>query len=135
MNYIAISNNQSIENQQDNVVISIPTPEPISELDYIYLFDYDGVLLHKYTKAELELLTELPNPPEHEHLTFQQWNWSLEDLKALDRGMMVGPMYTTKSGLNEFDIELDSISGLTIEFKASGTKDWGDGTSDKERTS
>ena len=47
-----------------------------------YFIDYDGKLLYKYSMQELQNLTELPVPTvEHENLTFDEWNWTLEDLK------------------------------------------------------
>lgn len=106
--------------------------QPVDELDLIRFYDYDGTLLYTYTRSEIEALDELPSAPEHERLLFQEWNWSLEDLKALERGMDVGATYTTKSGKLEIDIVLTPATGLTFNFynNYNATVDWGDGVED-----
>lgn len=102
--------------------------QPIDELDLIRFYDYDGTLLYTYTRSQIEALDELPPAPEHERLLFQEWNWSLEDLKALERGMDVGATYTTKSGKVEVEIVLTPVTGLTFRFGSYYDVDWGDGT-------
>lgn len=128
MEYLATSGTESIKSTQSNMVVNIPTPEPPDELDLIRFYDYDGTLLYTYTRSEIEALDELPSAPEHERLLFQEWNWSLEDLKALERGMDVGATYTTKSGKVEVEIVLTPVTGLTFIFGTYYDVDWGDGT-------
>ena len=135
MEYLATSGTESIKSTQSNMVVNIPTPEPPDELDLIRFYDYDGTLLYTYTRSEIEALDELPSAPEHERLLFQEWNWSLEDLKALERGMDVGATYTTKSGKVEVEIVLTPATGRTFTFGSYYDVDWGDGTITTETTS
>lgn len=100
---------------------------------FVKVIDYDGTIL-----AEANLNTgdtfELPTPPTHDGLVFQEWSCSQEivdnTITIEDNDVMVGAVYTTESGLNEFDIELTESTGLLATLNMSGIKDWGDGTSD-----
>lgn len=40
-----------------------------------------------------------------------------------NNNIMVGAVYTTASGLNEFDIELTEDFGLSVSLKIDGEKD------------
>ena len=42
----------------------------------------------------------------------------------------IGAVYTTSSGLSEFDITLTTVTGLNVTLNMNGTKNWGDGTTD-----
>ena len=64
----------------------------------VNFYDYDGTLLYSYTIAEAQALTELPPGPEHEGLVFQEWNWSLEDVKSLDHIADIGASMITDDG-------------------------------------
>lgn len=117
-------------------VLDIPSgggPVEVKEKD-INFFDYDGTLLYSYTLAEAAALTELPPGPEHERLVFQQWNYSIKDVKTATMPINIGPYYTTKSGKIEIDITLTPATGLTITvypttgYTNSLWTDWGDGT-------
>jgi len=101
--------------------------------NHIQVLDYDGsVIQETYLDTGDEFA--LPAGPVHENLTFQGWSSPIQIVNnkiTVGRGdMAIGAVYTTKSGQNEFDIELTSVSGLTVTFKMNGTKDWGDGTTD-----
>lgn len=56
----------------------------------VKLIDWEGTVLKEYTRNEIEELVELPTPDtftaynnvDHELLLFQEWNWSLADIKA-----------------------------------------------------
>ena len=80
--------------------------------------------------SDLASETELPTPPTHDRLVFQQWNWTLEDIKFANAEMTVGALYTTVSGLTEFHIRVTKASGLAITCNMVGNKNWGDGTED-----
>ena len=116
-------------------VDSIPTGGgggAVEEKD-VNFYDYDGTLLYSYTKTDFLALTEMPENPTHTGLTAQGWNWDLTDAKTYvtDYGILdVGQVYTTASGLSEFDIELNAVTGLSVTLNMNGTKNWGDGTSD-----
>ena len=76
----------------------------------VNFYDYDGTLLYSYTIAEANLLTELPQPPTHEGLTFQGWNYSLESVKTATRRMDVGATYITSDGKTRLYISVPANS-------------------------
>lgn len=96
----------------------------------VRFFDYDGTILKTvYTDGGA---VTAPNVPEHERLLFQEWNNDFDDITA---DLDVGAIYTTKSGKCEFDIDINSLTGLTqyIGIRlTSGTVtiEWGDGQSE-----
>lgn len=102
--------------------------------DYsVKVIDYDGTVLME-KKGNTGDVIDLPTAPTHDKLVFQEWSASVavSDNKVTidDNDVMVGAVYTTVSGQNEFDITLTKVTGLTIALYMDGTKDWGDGTSD-----
>lgn len=114
-------------------------PGPLDYSQYNFM-DYDGTLLYSYTDEELDALEELPAGPDHtdDNLTFQEWNWSLADLKAWDRTRpdrpLVGANLITTDGKSYLYLDTP-YAGATLSFsKSSGAKinsvDWGDGTID-----
>lgn len=104
--------------------------------DYtVKVIDYDGtVLLEK--KGNTGDVIDLPTAPTHEKLVFQEWSASVavsdNKVTIADNDIMVGAVYTTASGQNEFDITLTKVTGLSVTLNMGGTKDWGDGTSSSE---
>ena len=100
-----------------------------------YFIDYDGKLLYKYSMQELQNLTELPVPTVvHENLTFDEWNWTLEDLKNESAGIIVGANYHTTDGRDHMKVKAVedgksiTLSVYTLTGTESVTVDWGDGT-------
>ena len=94
--------------------------------------DYDGTILKEgwYSKGQEFVLPEIPS---HDRLTPQGWvaSSTIADNKVIvDGDLSAGIVYTTKSGLTEFDIILTQNTGLTFTLNLDGLKDWGDGTSD-----
>lgn len=110
----------------------LPIGETIGKY-FVKVIDYDGTVLKEARLNEGDTFT-LPNAPSHDGLVFQEWSCSQEivdnTITIVDNDIMVGAVYTTASGLNEFDIELTKVTGLDVTLKLNGTKDWGDGTSD-----
>ena len=103
----------------------------------VKVIDYDGtVLLEK--KGNAGDVIELPTAPTHDRLVFQEWSASVavsnNKVTIADNDIMVGAVYTTTSGNNEFDITLTKVTGLSVTLNMDGTKDWGDGTSDTATT-
>ena len=96
----------------------------------VSFIDYDGTIVETWALSDLASKTELPTPPIHDRLVFQQWNWTLEDIKSANAEMTVGALYTTTSGLTEFHIRVTKSSGLAIVCNMVGNKNWGDGTED-----
>ena len=104
--------------------------DPVSANDVTF-YDYDGMVVASYSLEEAQALTYLPAGPFHEGLTFQGWNWSLEAIKAMNRAVNVGAIYTTNDGKTRIYITLGEgrISPL-LGCCPNGTVivDWGDGT-------
>lgn len=98
--------------------------------------DYDGTLLHSFTKVEFLALTKLPDLPTQPGLVCQEWNWSLEDAQSYvqkyDR-LEVGATYITDDGKTRLYISIlnKSVSTIPLYF-STGTSginiDWGDGS-------
>lgn len=105
----------------------------------INFVDYDGTILHSYTKAEINAMSsesDLPANPSHTGLTAQGWNWTLAQIKAQltampDGPVWVGQMYITASGKTEIDVSMPKgrLSPImTIAVNGTITVDWGDNT-------
>lgn len=101
----------------------------------VNFYDYDGTRLYSYTLAEAKALTALPTPPEHEGLTFQEWNWTLKDVNALEHECDIGANYVTFDGATRLYINVNyplATTGMILCFNRSGSGsiniDWGDGS-------
>lgn len=58
----------------DNINVGGDVPNPD---DPLLLVDWDGTtLLYSYTYEDAQQISEFPDAPTHEGLTFQSWNWS-----------------------------------------------------------
>ena len=104
----------------------------------VFIYDPYGEVIASYSKNAFLALTQYPEAPALQGLTFQEYNWSLSDAKnyVTNYGELnIGATYKTTSGLTEFDIELTPITGLTITFKMAGNTNWGDGTSETTTSS
>ena len=72
--------------------------------DPLLLVDWDGTtLLYSYTYEDAQLISEFPDAPVHDGLTFQGWNWSEVVAKTWlqnHRGaqLKVGAVYTPTDG-------------------------------------
>ena len=94
-------------------------------------YDYDGTVVASYSLEEVQALTSLPDGPTHDGLTFQGWNWSLEDIKTMYRAVNVGAIYTTNDGKTHIYITLgEGRTSPLLGCCPNGTVivDWGDGT-------
>ncbi len=105
----------------------------------VYFIDYDGTILHTYTKAEFLELTQMPANPDHTDmgLTSQGWNWTLANVKTelstYDNIVVIGQMYVTTSGNTEIDIEpTEDTLDVRFNLAVNGTVNinWGDGNSE-----
>lgn len=102
----------------------------------VNFYDYDGGILHTYTKDEFLALSEMPSLPERLGLVCQGWNYSLEDAKAYvgEYGVLhIGAMYITDDGKTRLYITIDSPFAAEVPLYFSLTTpnslviDWGDG--------
>ena len=104
----------------------------------IIVVDYDGEIITQVTKQAGETFTLPEGPTNHSKLVFQEWSSCDEitnnTVTVTDHDILVGAVYTTASGTNEFDIALTETTGKDVTFKMVGTKNWGDGTSDSLTT-
>lgn len=106
----------------------------------INFIDYDGTILHSYTKEEINAMSsesDLPSNPSHTGLTAQGWNWALAQIKAQltampDAPVWVGQMYVTDDGKNRIYIHIidKALCSMRLNFAVNGTVvvDWGDNT-------
>ena len=94
-----------------NTIESIPTGGSTVVEQALNLYDWEGTLLKSYTAEEVQALTALPSPSDcpaysdvdHELLLFQEWNWSLANIKTWIQNhegttLGVGAIYTTTDG-------------------------------------
>ena len=102
------------------------------------VIDYDGEIIEQVNKLSGETHTLPAGPTNHPKLVFQEWascdTITNNTVTVTDHDILVGAVYTTASGTNEFDIKLNEESGKTVKFNMTGTKNWGDGTSDTLNT-
>jgi hypothetical protein len=102
--------------------------------DDVTFYDYDGTVVVNYTQDEVAKLTELPVPPQHDGLVFQEWNWTLDEIKALGRRAIVGANYDTADGKTRVHINITREDCLTLGLSYLATVnnavvvDWGDGS-------
>ena len=112
----------------------------------VNFYDYDGTLLYSYPRAGAMAMTELPAPPTHEGLTFQEWNWTLEEIQAHEDPVNVGATYDTYDGKTRLYIEIENDVQKEVKILVSRTSatmgevnagtvtatfNWGDGSSDE----
>lgn len=99
--------------------------------------DYDGTLLHSYTKSQFLALSELPELPSQPGLVCQEWNYTYEDAKSYvsnNGGLEIGATYVTNDGKTRLYINIAEKGRMTISVKFQQTKaagvvlDWGDGS-------
>lgn len=99
--------------------------------------DYDGTILHSYTKDEFLALTELPPLPTREGLICQEWNWDYADAVEYvsEYGVLeVGATYITDDGKTRLYITIaaEGRMAASLYFNQTVEKgvtiDWGDGS-------
>ena len=115
-----------------------------SEYDDVCFWDYDGTLVYSCTLEEAQTMTKLPKIPDHSGdkvpLVSQGWNYTLEEVNALNRKADIGAIYNPADGKTHFTLRMNANTGLTCTTKFymynGGTMhvDWGDGTVDTNTT-
>lgn len=115
----------------DNLIANQGGGGELVEKD-INFYDYDGTRLYSYTLAEFQNLTELPPLPSHDGLICQEWNWTLDEIKAENSYVDVGATYITDDGKTRLYLDITLNGALTLNFTQTVgggvTIDWGDGS-------
>lgn len=106
------------------------------EEKYINFIDDDGTILYSWTEQELQEATELPPLPMEEGWIYQEWTWTLQEIKDNKFPMDVGVSRTPSNGASVradcYFLETDN-KDVYILFSAKNDivdVDWGDGTVD-----
>ena len=133
-------------NPQDfsSEIASIPAggSAAVSKSD-VNFYDYDGTLLHSYSKDEFLALSALPDLPTREGLTCQGWNYTLAKAKeyVTSYGVLdIGATYITDDGKTRLYIRIATKGRMTVHLYFSQTTangvtiDWGDGSATKTLT-
>ena len=124
------------------VVVSVsggssPVAVPVKAVNF---FDYDGTCIYAYTAQEAYELTEMPQAPTHDGLTFTGWNWSLANMKLQISKIgycNIGATYITSDNATRIVLDMTNETVLTWDVpRVTGTLviNWGDNTSDTVTT-
>lgn len=97
--------------------------------------DYDGTILHSYTKNEFLALSELPELPSQPGLICQEWNWTFSDAQSYvqEHGKLeIGASYITNDGKTRYYVSIEENGAsfplsYTIQYDNSLIVNWGDG--------
>lgn len=108
----------------------------------VNFYDYDGTLLHSYTWNQAMALTELPPLPTQKGLICQEWNYTLDDIRAQEpiKKCDVGATYITDDEKTRLYITISHVlrNDITLIFYqniVSGvTVNWGDGSEEESFT-
>ena len=101
--------------------------------------DYDGTILHSYSKDEFLALSELPQLPTQKGLICQEWNYTLEDAKSYvaDYGVLdIGATYITDDGKTRLYITIAAEGRMNVPLMLQQSVsegvivDWGDGNTE-----
>ena len=120
-------------------IASIPTGggSATTSKSSVNFYDYDGTLLHSYSKDEFLALLALPDLPTREGLTCQGWNYTLAKAKeyVTSYGVLdIGATYITDDGKTRLYIRIAANGRMTVPLYFSQTVangvtiDWGDGS-------
>lgn len=108
----------------------------LSEKD-VNFYDYDGTLLHSYSKDEFLQMSSLPELPTRAGLICQEWNYNLSDAKEYvsEYGVLdIGATYITDDGKTRLYITIATDGRMDVPLYFSQTVsdgvtiDWGDGS-------
>lgn len=103
----------------------------------VTFYDYDGTVLHSFSKEEFLALNELPLLPTQPGLTCQGWNYNITNAKTYveEYGKLdIGATYITDDGKTRLYIRIAAEGRMTVPLYFSQTVangvtiDWGDGS-------
>lgn len=119
--------------QMSTKISELESSDSVNPNNPIIIYDYDGTIIHSYSKNDFLNLTEYPVAPTHEDIIFDEYNWSLNDAKtylSTHNSLNIGAIYKTPN--KETIIYLNVLEGINLNLKfylnGSVTVDWGDGT-------
>lgn len=98
----------------------IGIPEGYSRVRFI---DFDGTILSTQILKDLEEITDIPTPPEHENLEFYRWSWDYDafDGKKINPyvigHMDIFPIYNTVDEKIYVYIDINEETGLNVEYQ------------------
>ncbi len=103
----------------------------------VTFYDYDGTVLHSFSKNEFLALNELPSLPAQPGLICQGWNYDITNAKTYveEYGKLdIGATYITDDGKTRLYIKIEAEGRMTVPIYFSQTVDngvtidWGDGS-------
>ena len=103
----------------------------------VTFYDYDGTVLHSFSKDEFLALNELPSLPTQPGLTCQGWNYDITNAKTYveEYGKLdIGATYITDDGKTRLYIRIAAEGRMTLPLYFTQTVtngvtiDWGDGS-------
>ena len=103
----------------------------------VTFYDYDGTILHSFSKDEFLALNELPSLPTQPGLTCQGWNYDITNAKTYveEYGKLdIGATYITDDGKTRLYIRIAAEGRMTVPLYFTQTVvngvtiDWGDGS-------
>ena len=106
-------------------------------LENVIFYDYDGTILHSYSKDDFLALTTLPDLPTQPGLTCQGWNYDITNAKTYVEKygkLDVGATYITDDGKTRLYIKIVAEGRMDVPLFFSQTVDngvtidWGDGS-------
>ena len=103
----------------------------------VTFYDYDGTILHSYTKKDFLALTEFPELPVQKGLICEGWNNNIDEAQSYVREygfLQIGAIYVTDDGKTRLYISTaKGRMDIPLIFRqdvANGViVDWGDGSS------
>ena len=116
---------------------AIPTDSPTVLNPALILWDWEGTKLAEYSAEDALALTELPAPStlpayadvDHELLLFQEWNWSLVNIKTWIQNhegapLDIGAIYITTDGQDRNfwgNPRLDTATAITMQKRGTAS--------------
>ena len=97
----------------------IDIPEGYSRIRF---YDIDGTILSEQIVEDLGDITNIPEPPEHEYLKFNSWNWYTDFNTTTPYAvghMNIGAIYDTIDENIYVGIELNEDTGLSVSYNMS----------------
>ena len=97
-------------------------PVNSSEIDYeseTIFYDYDGTIVAHMPWSQAKVLAELPEAPDHtdDNLTFDGWNYTLEEIHSFDGPLDIGACYRTTDDYTYIYWDVKYSSNITISFR------------------